>query len=600
MKKRSRFLVVLVCLMILSSTVAVSHMAIPDWVTPSVEADSTLHCYLNSDGIMYKDITDNPLGTVSIADGNSMIWTANEVALSDYTFQGGSWTIQITRSAGFTEDFSVEIGSWNGSIFTPAPAVVLSEGDSPPIRLFILFQTSSFTVSAGNWLALRVTNFAGGEELGIVTGGSSSYVTSPLFDPGFPIPTTIYVDENATGESDGSLWDDAFNTLQNALDVAVSGDEIWVAEGVYKPSVEVGGTGDRFKTFQMINGVAIYGGFDPSVGDDEWHERDWEKNETVLSGDLNGDDISGDFHITNRSDNCYHVFYHPDTLGLDTSAVIDGFTITGGYANRPGEYPLGGGMSNSNGNPTVINCTFSDNYSEGGGGMSNLNSSPIMRDCDFIGNNGGAGDGGGMQNRSSSPTITNCIFRENTAMAGSGMVNLNSSPIVRNCDFVGNNGSTGFDGGAMNNVSSSPTITNCIFRENTGMYGGMFNFNSSPTLTNCTFTDNSGYGAICNVYSSPSIANCILWGDNSEEIVNFDSLITVTYCDIDMKDPLASPYPGTGNINKNPLLTADLHLNPSSPCIDKGNNSAPNLPTTDFEGDPRIVNGIVDMALMNI
>ena len=47
---------------------------------------------------------------------------------------------------------------------------------------------------------------------------------------------TIYVDANAAGANNGSSWANAYNYLQDALaDATVSGDDIWVAKGMYKP-----------------------------------------------------------------------------------------------------------------------------------------------------------------------------------------------------------------------------------------------------------------------------------------------------------------------------------------------------------------------------
>jgi len=130
----------------------------------------------------------------------------------------------------------------------------------------------------------------------------------------------IYVDADATGTNNGASWADAFTTLQPALDAAAAGYQIWVAEGTYKPTWEFAVGDPRSATFQMKNGVAIYGGFDLSVGVTEFEGRDWVAHVTILSGDIG---IEGD-----NSDNSYHVFYHPEGTNLDGSAVLDGFTIT--------------------------------------------------------------------------------------------------------------------------------------------------------------------------------------------------------------------------------------------------------------------------------
>ncbi len=72
----------------------------------------------------------------------------------------------------------------------------------------------------------------------------------------------IYVDADATGAATGLSWTNAFTTVQDALAVAQPGDEIWVAEGVYYPDEGAGQTNNaRASTFQLLDGVALYGGF---------------------------------------------------------------------------------------------------------------------------------------------------------------------------------------------------------------------------------------------------------------------------------------------------------------------------------------------------
>jgi hypothetical protein len=374
----------------------------------------------------------------------------------------------------------------------------------------------------------------------------------------------IYVNDDANGFNNGGRWDNAFTDLQDALDLAVSGMEIWVATGTYKPREIPFGTGDRNKTFQMKNGVSIYGGFggteDPCNFNPD--NRDFITNETILSGDLNGNDIPGDFG-TNRDDNCHHVFRH--FSGLDTTAVLDGFTITGGHAD-PDIY--GGGMYNEHTSPTVRNCIFSSNYAyRGGGGMYNNVSSPIVSQCTFSNNycyyDANAAGGGGMYNYDSSPMLFNSIFSNNNASTnGGGMMNsFKSRPTVVNCVFSNNN-AVNNGGGISNSVSCHPTIINCTFSGNTAnLGGGIYIHDSWITLT-----------------------NCILWNDTPDEINgSYIRSVSVSYSDIQ-----GMPY-GSGCIVADPLFvnpaSNDLHLQAGSPCIDAGNDLGIVIDAADLDGD---------------
>ena len=194
-------------------------------------------------------------------------------------------------------------------------------------------------------------------------------------------PDSIYVNAAVATSGNGTGWGSAFKDLQEALDAAKnrvsSGDSvhIYVAQGTYKPSVRAGETDPRNAYFQMQNNVAIYGGFSGN-GD----ERDIQKYPTILSGDLGTPN--------DKTDNAYHVFYHPTGTNLNDTAVLDGVTITGGHANGSGNHLNGGGMYNYGSSPTLTNVTFSGNTaSSSGGGMSNeYSSSPELTNVTFSGN----------------------------------------------------------------------------------------------------------------------------------------------------------------------------------------------------------------------
>ncbi|HYO24293.1 MAG TPA: hypothetical protein VEQ85_05025, partial [Lacipirellulaceae bacterium] len=214
----------------------------------------------------------------------------------------------------------------------------------------------------------------------------------------------IYVDDSAMGANNGSSWPDAYESLQDGLAHANSGDEIWVAAGIYTPGA------NRSDTFQLENGVEVYGGF--AGGETQREQRDWEANRTVLSGDIDdndGTDASG--VVTDTANivgaNSYHVVTGSDT---DASAVMDGFTITAGQANGDLPDDSGAGMYTISGSSTLANLTFSGNQAslsgggDGGGMYNHSNSSPALTTVTFIGNT--ASDrGGGMANYyGSSPT----------------------------------------------------------------------------------------------------------------------------------------------------------------------------------------------------
>ena len=346
----------------------------------------------------------------------------------------------------------------------------------------------------------------------------------------------LYVDKDARGLNNGCCWGDAFECLQDALAAATDGTEIRVAQGTYTPDCGEGITpGDREATFQLKDGVTIKGGY-AGHGEPEPNARNINQYPTILSGDLLGNDVE----VTNpcdlpdeptRAENSNHVV---TASGTDRTAILDGLTITGGYAR----WKMGGGMYNNAGSPTLDNCTFAGNFAEYGGGMHNSDSAgPVLTNCIFNGNaafdeEGTAG--GGMYNDESSPILINCTFTRNWASVGipdhgggdgGGMYNSHSSPILTDCTFSKNSALCA-GGGMANDYESAPTITNCTFTANSalgswdswGEGGAMYNDYANPILTNCAFVANTALegGAIYTRYSEPVYTNCRFSGNTAQ------------------------------------------------------------------------------------
>ncbi|MCB0535753.1 MAG: hypothetical protein KDD14_26350, partial [Saprospiraceae bacterium] len=142
--------------------------------------------------------------------------------------------------------------------------------------------------------------------------GSASNWTDP-YTAGLGLPAIRYVKQGGAG--DGTSWANASGDLQAMIDEC-GVEQVWVAAGVYKPTAGA----DRNISFTMKNNVAIYGGF-PNTGNPGTADRDWTANTTTLSGDIDGNN-------TLDNGNSLHVIVNSS---LNNSAVLDGFTIRGGY-----------------------------------------------------------------------------------------------------------------------------------------------------------------------------------------------------------------------------------------------------------------------------
>ncbi|WP_028526843.1 choice-of-anchor Q domain-containing protein [Runella limosa] len=452
--------------------------------------------------------------------------------------------------------------------------------------------------------------------------------------------TIRYVKQNGTG--DGSSWDNASADLQGMIN-ATGTAEVWVAKGTYKPGTS------RNASFSMKAGVKIYGSF--AGTETNLSERTtavMAANKSILSGDLNGDDVitgsGATLSITNNGENCYHVVYNvsdgSNRLTTDNS-LLDGFTITGGNADA-----YGGGMYNQSSSPNLTNITFFGNNASNGGGLFNLSSSPSLSNGTFEKNQ--ANKGGGVNGTSSSLFLNNVLFKGNKASAGGGMYNLTSfTPNLTNVIFKENKADG--DGGGICNDNASINLNNVYFIDNQasyggGMYGvnsygnrinvvflgniasvnggGVYNTGSSyPLFKHVTFIGNravNGAGVYNTNQTGPiRIINGVFWGNTSSEtgpdIKQQSGSISLSYCLLQLESSNYSSGFTLGDgmrYGQNPLFvnaadpdgadnvlgTSDdgLQLLPCSPVINAGTNA--DAASTDIIGNPRSFGGTVDMG----
>jgi len=341
--------------------------------------------------------------------------------------------------------------------------------------------------------------------------------------------------------ADELLVPDEYLTIQDAIDAAVDGDVVIVADGTYtgigNKNLDFGG---RAITARSENGPEF----------------------TIIDCENDG---RGFYFQTGEAVNC----------------VVAGFTIMNGSTD------YGGGIRFNTSSPTINNCIFKSNTAtQLGGGIYAGSSSPVVTNCTLEENRGGE-HAGGMCCSNSDAFISGCVFIGNNCYNPSGdggamWIGGNISPTIVNCLFVGNTADE--SGGAVRNDRSSPTIINCTFNGNSTHYGGAI----------CN-----------GPYASPIITNCIFWGNSAslgDEIDNNGYCHpTISYCNIEdgwngpkVANRLgSSTINGGGNIAADPLFidavnpdfyARDYRLSDGSPCIDAAMDAGV---YTDIEGQIR-------------
>jgi len=361
------------------------------------------------------------------------------------------------------------------------------------------------------------SNADGNRDMVTVSGGA---VTGVDVDLGF-----VYVDIDATGGgNDGSSWADAFTDLQNGITLAVSGIEVWVAEGTYVPGAS------RSASFVPKNGVRVYGGF--SGGETIRQQRNWFLHPTILSGEIGA---------AAATDNCYHVVR---AEASNPTAMLNGLTITRGYANGGAIDDHGGGVRARGGGVTLANVTLIDNYAVTGGGvMVNLGGTVKAYNSSFVNNQAPGFEGGGFYGSTVSAlplTLVNCVFTGNSAWRGGGiaLTDAGLQPVLVNLSLSGNSAG-GEGGGIYVNTSIQFTIHNSILWNNTG---------PNPQI--------SAYAGVA-------------W-----PIVNY-SIVQGGWT-----------HGGTQILTSEPSFAdAELRVNLDSPAIDAGDNSAVPLDLHDADGN---------------
>ena len=354
--------------------------------------------------------------------------------------------------------------------------------------------------------------------------------------------TNLFVDLNSpNAASPYTNWITAATNIQDAVDAAQPGDQIFVAAGCY----QVGG---RTTSDGMANRVVV------------------DKPVTVQS--VNGQ--TGTLIDGSRSLRCAY---------LANGAVLSGFTLTNGAAGN------GCGVYCTSTNEQLRNCRLINNVSlspcagpcYGAGAYSGT-----LVNCSLSGNNGLSAGGGAAYS-----VLFNCTLTGNSAVYYGGGA---YSATLNSCTVSGN--SAGWYGGG----ALECTLSDCAIKDNTVGYrgGGACDCTlSSCTVTGNSVTDSSSFGG--GVAGATAANNCIIYNNFTQ--IGYEQNHnggTLNYC---CTTPL--PSSGTGNFTDDPRFVnyagGDLHLSTNSLCINTGGNAYV-TDSTDLDGNPRLVGGVVDVG----
>jgi predicted outer membrane repeat protein len=368
------------------------------------------------------------------------------------------------------------------------------------------------------------------------------------------------------------------SNIQEAIDLTSSGDTVLVAPGTYT------GTGNR---------DLDYGGRNIVVISEEGPEF------TII-------DCEGSQSDPHRAFNFI--------TGENSSAILEGFTITGGYGQFMDGYYIGGAVYLDNTTPIIKSCVFDQNNAESGGAIYCDNASPTFNECLFVTNTATI-QGGAVESNNGAPTFNECEFSTNTAtIQGGAVASINGSPTFNNCDFIGNGGGgkggaiAGYDAISIMNVctfdnnsalnggaihfdsfvgkrSSNVSLDSCLLFENISQTNGgaaFFGYNTSASLHNCTLADNQadvGSGIYTQSSDFLIVENCIIAYGISGEAIYCDEpgIPDITCSDIygnfggDWVGCISSLAGINFNFSDDPMfcdrITDDYRLNyPSSPC----------------------------------
>jgi hypothetical protein len=446
-----------------------------------------------------------------------------------------------------------------------------------------------------------------------VNAGNNNYVSSPTDLDGNPRIVNGTVDmgafenpntnpihyvqsSNAGALSPFTNWLTAATNIQDAIDVAGTGDYVVASNGVYKTGGRIV-YGAETNRVVLTNALMLFSLNGPSntfiVGGVQTrclyvgsnclvNGFTMTNGQTASSGDLTNEQSGGGAWCESGGviSNCVVARNFTSAFFNGLGGGVYGGTIWNSLVTSNSAYYGAGVAAATVFNSVIFSNTVKASGSAAGAGAYNstLSNCVVMK-------NGWDGNGAGANNS----TMIDCLISNNYCLyAGGGAYN---SQLIR-CKVINNGAGSG--GGVC-----IGTLSNCLVVSNTATVGGAV---SGAYVYDCTVTGNrvTSSTAIGGIDGSPVPANNS-YVFNSVIYSNFTGSAVSNYSSyVSFQNSCTWPLPssGLGNFTNAPLFvnaTNDFHLQSNSPCINAGNNVYI-AGTTDLDGNPRIVGGTVDVG----
>lgn len=430
-----------------------------------------------------------------------------------------------------------------------------------------------------------------------------------------------------TTPATGATWDAAYKTIGAAMTVAAANDELWVAAATYNEHVT------------LKSGVAMYGGF--AATETLRTQRLPAINLTIIDGTNNGDTVT----IVNAA---------------SAATVIDGFTIQHGNGNGVNanagaatisnniiqnnntninftggalvitgntvQNSAGQGINFSGGSPVITANTIQNNHNSGvlgSGGSATVNNNTVTNNRDYgircdgtpvsINQNtitgSGSGAGAGIGAVYCSLTLgANVTIRGNTITSNNGS-GVSMVTTVAASSKIANNvikGCTGTQGGAVFCSGGTSAVVDNVMAINSSFNegGAIYCKNSTVSVYNNTVVANSAGGNGGALFVDGGVVTAVnnIFGYNAPGICRVNGTLVLRKNDV--YGNLVYAYSGTaagaGDLATDPQLAGpvsrDLHIQPTSPCKDAGDNTVVTGGDTDIDSQPRIQNVTVDIG----